>query len=378
MGLSDLFVPILSLGRVVAVLVAGPFVTVRATGVEILERWRSLTGREGHPSDPEFASYLAATLATLVLDDAKAARFARLLECLATLMAGEGHADELTNEAEVLHQELERVRLPEGMWEAVRSMVDDRSSSTWQSMTHAHALGGFGLSGPPDHVLVGLGVRRAPAVEPVDELLRGDAFQRACVELARARGEVVAGRVGDRGVVFLSAAKGLALRKRRELRALSERVAALAAHRFGLELHFGAALATPSAPLSRAYEAALGAADAALTQGTQLIVAEADAGPEVRSLRDLRRELAVSEERPELLVARFERYLEATALHFGYRHTDAARGHLEAGFERLTDPLLDRGALDARSFAGLCAALDRAAMAADTMGELLSAYRRAA
>ena len=39
-------------------------------GREILERWHGLTGRHGHPSDPEFAHYIAMTLDALVLDPA--------------------------------------------------------------------------------------------------------------------------------------------------------------------------------------------------------------------------------------------------------------------------------------------------------------------
>ena len=51
-GYSDLFVPILAEGEVVAILVTGPFVTSRPTGAEILERWRQLSGRQGHPANP--------------------------------------------------------------------------------------------------------------------------------------------------------------------------------------------------------------------------------------------------------------------------------------------------------------------------------------
>ena len=56
-GLSDFFVPVIKWREVVAILAVGPFARSRATGAEIQERWRKLTGRQGHPSDPFFAGY---------------------------------------------------------------------------------------------------------------------------------------------------------------------------------------------------------------------------------------------------------------------------------------------------------------------------------
>ncbi|HEV8246059.1 MAG TPA: helix-turn-helix domain-containing protein, partial [Polyangiaceae bacterium] len=72
----------------------------------------------------------------------------------------------------------------------------------------------------------------------------------------------------------------------------------------------------------------------------------------------------------------FERYLEAVALRAGHR-LDAARAHLEAGFERVAERLLEGGALDAKSFSSLQAGLERASVESGTVHELFSAYRRA-
>ena len=378
-GFCDFFVPIQTAGKVVGVLVAGPFAMQRPTSINVLLHWRSLTGRQGHSSDLPFASYLAAWLSTLVLDDGKDALFAELLECLAQLMAGEGHADALTNRAEGLHQELERIRLPERMWEAVRSMVDERSPATWQSPVYAHELGTFGLSGLPDHVLVGLGTSRAPPTDQVDEAVRGDAFQRACVQLAKSQGNVIAGQVGDRGVVFISAAKGSSARKRQGLLALAGRVSKIARDRFGLEIHFGASVAPSSVSLSRSYEAALGAAESAVAEQRTIVVRDVSTRDSSVSLRDLRKDLGVElEERPDLAAARFERYLDATAHQCGYRRLDIARGHCDAGFERLAEPLVKSRVIDPRTLESLYGDVDRAAIGARSMGELLAVYRRAA
>ena len=79
-------------GRAVAFLVTGPFGTSRATSAEILKHWRALTGRQGHPADPQFANYLEATLSTVILDGPQVSAFRQLLERLAGLMgADESH-----------------------------------------------------------------------------------------------------------------------------------------------------------------------------------------------------------------------------------------------------------------------------------------------
>jgi AraC-like DNA-binding protein len=198
------------------------------------------------------------------------------------------------------------------------------------------------------------------------------------VELAAKQVDVIVGRVGDHGVIFLSGRAGSAERKRQKILEIAERASTLARQRFGLSLFMGVSSASESTLLSRCYQIALGAAESALTQGIKLVVAESGGdAPRQESLRRLRHELgAVVEERPGWLAARFDRYLEAVAVHCGYR-VEPARAQLEVGFERVTDALTSTGALDPKSFAALCDSLDRSAKAARTMGELFAAYRSA-
>lgn len=376
-GYSDLFVPIIVGGKVVAVLVTGPFARARPTSARLLERWRALTGRQAHLADPEFAFYLERTLSTLVLEGDRLATFERVLHCLACLLAGDGDAGALMNEAEALVAELEEIRRAERVWQAVKTMVDDRFPRAWQNAGRAYLMQNLGLSRVADHVLVGLTVSRKPGADQIDEALRRAAFQRASVDLGRVMGDVLAGQVGDHGVVFLSAAKGTAARKRQKLVDLSERVGELGRRRFGLSLSFGASVAAGSEPLGRSYQAALGAAESALAQGTKMVMADAHASRPARSLTHLRGELCAEvEQRPDLLPARFDRYLEMVAAQCGYR-SDAARGHLEAGFEQIAAPLLSNGAIDKKSFDALCQALERAATEAGTITDLFAAYRRA-
>jgi AraC-like DNA-binding protein len=176
--------------------------------------------------------------------------------------------------------------------------------------------------------------------------------------------------------VFLSAAGGTPQAKRSKLSDLSERVATLAAKSFGLSVHFGASIASGSAPLSRSYQAALAAAQASLTQGVRLRMAEAGGSHNV-SLFRLRKELAtVLEQTPGLVPAHFDRYLEVVAEHAGHR-MDTARAHLEIAFERMTEAWIGRGALDEKSVEALREGLDRTAGSARTLEDLFGEYRRA-
>jgi AraC-like DNA-binding protein len=369
-GLSDLFVPIVVGGTLTAVLVAGPFLTSRPSAADVMSRWRRLTGRQGHPEDPEFAYYLSMTLSTLVLEGTGPELLERFATSVARVMGGDPEARALLIEAESLHRELEHARFVDQVWDAARKMIDARTSRFWSGPHQATQLAALGLSRPADEVLVGLTVGRRPS-DPVDDLLRCDAFQRACVELARNAGELMAGQVGSHGVVFLSCARG----RRRRLSDLGERVAAIAGRRFAFRLHLGLSHLPSTASLPDHYEAALAAAESALSQGVRIANTFATFPTSAAVLRKLQRELGeLVEQKPDTLPARFDRYLEAVARRCGYR-LEPARAHLEAGLFRMADALIEAGALEEKSFDDTHAELDRAARQARTVNDLFAAYR---
>jgi AraC-like DNA-binding protein len=220
-------------------------------------------------------------------------------------------------------------------------------------------------------VVVGLTRSRKPIADAVDEAIRRNAFQRAAVDLARREGEALSGQVGDHGIVLLS---GAAHAKKRRALALAHKLTALAG-RFGFSLHVGACVAEGDVPLSRAYETALGAGESALSQNLAFVNAEASSTRRAHPLRALRWELGGAVEiHPETLGARFERYLEAVAIHCGYR-MEAAKTHLEVGFDRMAEALQSGGALDAKTLTGLSDGLERSVDAARTLDELFAAYR---
>jgi AraC-like DNA-binding protein len=375
-GFSDLFVPIVARKETAGILVVGPFARTAPSADDIRERWQSLARRPGHVTDPEFASYLNATLSVVTLPGAKAAHFERMVDCIARLMSGSGRADALANEAARLCAGLERERFPERMWESVRTMIDDRYTRTWQSAYRAPELSWLGLSHLADHILVGLMQSRSSAPDPVQDALVRDGFQRATVELARTKGDLVAGQVGHRGVVFLCAGSGSPRRRSQHLMDLSQRVAAMARERFGLTLYFGASAAIGSAPLSRSYRAALGAAESAFSQGAPYVHADPE-HQDGASLWQLRQRLSLaSQERPGLLPARFELYLDAVTRYCGDQ-MQPARAHLEIGFERMTEALVSGGLLEEKSLVTMREDLGRTADAAQKTPDLVSAFRSA-
>ncbi|HEV8246312.1 MAG TPA: AraC family transcriptional regulator, partial [Polyangiaceae bacterium] len=373
-GLYDLFVPVCVGDQVPAVIVAGPFATSRPTSTEILERWRRLTGRHDHPSDPEFAMYVDVSLSTLVLDKQQRGAFQRLLERMAALMASESSVEDVRNAIKSLGAELGEVRFVENVWGAARMLVDERTSRSWTRSELTEQREALGLKAIPDSVVVGLFVNRRRDSDPVDDLLRGDAFQRACVELARARGNALSGQIGSHGVTFLGASAGASARGRGRLLELSEEAARMARKQFGLALHVG--VSTVSAALPAQYQAALAAAESALALDKSLVYAETEA-PLTSTLGTLRQELARQiEENPNALPARFDVFLEMVATGSGYR-LELARAHLEAGFERMTEAVLHSGTMDVKGLQSVREGLKRGAGEARTMNELFAAYRLA-
>jgi AraC-like DNA-binding protein len=281
----------------------------------------------------------------------------------------------LAAEAATLRAKLSQAVLVERTWEETRSMVDERTAGLWATLSQLRRLEFLGLEKPPQHAVAGLLIGRPDELGAVEDVLRRDAFQRASVALARKSGDAVCARIGDHGVAFLVDYQGSASRTRARLVELGSRAATLA-RRFGLRLHVGIGQQTNASALPASYRAALGAAEEALSRDLAVVHAEGQREPSIKHLREVRARLAESVgEHPNLLSPRFERYIEAVLVHCGYR-LEPARAHLEAGLERLAEPLLATGALDQRSFDDLYASVERAAEDAPTVTELVAPYRR--
>jgi AraC-like DNA-binding protein len=140
-----------------------------------------------------------------------------------------------------------------------------------------------------------------------------------------------------------------------------------ARRRLGLRLHAGADLA-PDAALPARYRSALANAGRAAERGEPIVYDEPRSKRSDRALAKQRYGLAQGiEARPDLLDARFESYIEAAMALAGHR-IESLRRELDAGLERLIEPLLATGALEEKSFDDFAAAMARAVLVARLAG----------
>jgi AraC-like DNA-binding protein len=372
-GFSDLFAAIG--GRSGAwSLVVGPFAVARPTSGDILSRWHALTGRPAHASEPEFLHYVQTTLATPTLEGSRLEVLERIVACLAELCGGHGATGQLADSVLELSEKLADVRFAERMWDAAHAMVDVPTAGGWLGLAKARDLALMGVGRLPQHAVVGLLLGRDRKAEPVDDLIRRDAFQRAAVELVRKRGGVLCGRLGDHGISLLVDDAAAGARLRAKLTDIGQRTATVA-RRFGFELYVGVSAADGPPPLPARYQSALGAAEEALSRGNPLILAEGGRAPERRALGEVRRQIAEAvAQAPSLLLPRFDRYLETLVLHCGHR-LEPVRAHLEACFDQVTDALRATGTFGEKILADLEGTLYQSATDASTIREIGDAYR---
>jgi AraC-like DNA-binding protein len=317
---------------------------------------------------------VATTLATTTFDRDDFRMFERCVTCLARLLDGSDDGERLASEGSVLREKLWHVRLAERMWEVSRALVDDHPHggfNHWRAREHDSIE--MGVTRQPTDVVVGLMMGAEDKSDPVDDLLRRDAFQRALVELATSRGGLLCGRIGDHGVALLVDA-GVGARQKARVADVGERVRTFA-RRFGLTLHLGVSAKDPDASLPARYQSALAAAETALARGAPLVHGERTRRLTRTMLSELRRQLSLAVgESPGMLSPRFDRYLEAVAIGCGYQ-LDPFRARLEAGFDALTDSLRSARAIDEKSLVDLEDRLDKGAAYASTVRELAETYR---
>jgi AraC-like DNA-binding protein len=372
-GFHDLYAPVGPDAQ--TLLVTGPFAVSRPTTSEVQNRWRWLTGTNARAADPEFAHYLALTLTTATFEGPMLDVLRRFVETFCRLLAGQDDTNSLASSADALRKRLSAVRLVDRSFETAAEMVDERTSRAWTSPHWVDHLRFLGAERLPSHAIVGLISGRQDDLDPIEHILRCDALQRAAVDLARKIGGVVAGKVGEYGVMFLvdPAAKGARLHRR--LVDVAERARSLA-RRFGLRAHMGLCNPTDDLSLPMRYEAALEAAEKALTEGESITVATRAPRRVLSRFGELRRELARAVgATPGVLGPRFDRYLEVVTLRCGYR-LEPLRAHVEAGFDQIVEALRMTGAIDESSLMDLREPLERAADAT-TVPDLLLVYRRA-
>ena len=285
-GFSDLFVPVPDGGATTESSLRDRSRWVSPLRVEVLQRWFDLSGVQGHLGDPAFSRYLAATLATLRLDEPLLDAFERLLDCYVRLIEAHKPAEALADEASAMRAKLGRARLPERSWETARRLLHETAPRPTPPLNHAE-MALLGLERAPQHVIVGLAISRGDELDPVDGVIRRAAFQRAAAHLAVKLGGVLCAQVGDHGVALLADLRGASVRARNRLTDLAARLATLA-RQFDLRLGVGVLQATQASSLPERYRGALSAAESALSSGQSLVYGDPHPERSVRPLRALR------------------------------------------------------------------------------------------
>ena len=360
-GFCDWFVPVCIAGRVDSVLVCGPFATERSSATDILERWRAITGRQGHPADPEFANYLSITLSTLVLEPRQVTAFQNAARV-------PGEADRLGRERRTDRAADRCIASSAHRVTNGRSDVDRRAHDGGRTIephlgepspppatsslgpdSVSRASGGRTFREPRTRSRPG---RRLAALRFLPAKMRrarpqGRQHDRRPSRRARShvpRGWLGAGRSQKRGKVV----------------EIAESAVAIARRTFGLDVYLGVGSASRS--LTSDYQEALAAAEVALARGQKTVFAKA--GEAEKPFGHLQRELeALVDVETSALPARFDRYLETVAVRHGYQ-LEPARVQLEAAFEPLAESILGRGAVAARAFSTFRTELHRSAFAA--------------
>lgn len=372
-GFHDLYVPVGPDAE--TLLVMGPFAVARPTSTEVQNRWRWLTGTTARAADPEFAHYLALTLGTATFEGPMLGVLQRFAQTFCRLLGGQAETAWVASSGAALRKKLSAVRLVDRSFEAAAEMVDERTSRAWTSPHWVEHLQFLGAERLPSHAIVGLIAGRHDDFDPIEQILRCDALQRASVGLAHRIGGVVAGKIGDYGIMLLVDHTARGARLHRKLVDVAEQARALA-RRLGLQAHMGISNPHEDLSLPARYEAALEAAERALTSGQPLEVAAPGSGRVLSRFGELRRELARAVgTTPNVLGPRFDRYLEAVTARCGYR-LEPLRAHVEAGFDQIVEALRVTGAIDESSLRDLREPLERAAEAT-TVPDLLLVYRRA-
>jgi AraC-like DNA-binding protein len=147
------------------------------------------------------------------------------------------------------------------------------------------------------------------------------------------------------------------------------------ARRFGFELHTGIARTSGASSLADRYREALAAAEKALSQHARTVHGE-PLRERAFQLRELRAKLGeVANSNPQHIVGDFDRYVEAALQGSGY-HAATMRSLLEAGFERVLEPLARVAAIDARSLTEIWSTVERVAETATSAHDLAFEYRK--
>lgn len=389
LGFHDLFVPILSKGKLVGYLQAGAFADQEVT-IETLTRcWKELSGRGFSPDLPEFRVFTRALLEIPVLDGPLAPAFQEALELCAQLLGGEGDEEAIGERLHQLQNEVFSKGLPHSYWlEWALGRPTSESVPAWSRTVEKWGWikSEIGLTRIPTTVLTVIPQRTGPSrLDWARETLRTRHFQRESFKFAQTLPETVGGRLDDYGAVFVTSAdpKLPRLAQKKWIEGVAQKVRDFAVKELGGPVVVGVGdTVAPGEPLNPSFRQAVLALH--LWKGSESDVVQYEGKREdirtegfgaLRETLDRLEQVFASAAFSDLEVLK-EQFLKQ-AIQLSFQNPQEIRWHIQYVLDRLARTAAVRLDLSAREARELRDGLMRTLEQAATFQEILLAYHKA-
>jgi len=208
-GFYDFFLPLPSHEKRHAVLYSGFFLRQPPDWNSLAERWHKLTGRVPVDSDAEFVSYARMVLKLPVFDESLLKGVREFLQCYAEFLTGQTGSPPIYEKVDHLRRELFATRLPNPSWSqealGLELMVPppwawyaDKQLAPWM-------IEELGITRIPTTVFTVMPLSQgSEGADSVKTLIRNSQIQKECLAFVRKVPELVAAKLQDYGMVFMT------------------------------------------------------------------------------------------------------------------------------------------------------------------------------
>ncbi len=205
-GAHDAFVPMIHKGKVLGVLVSGPFFTEQPSAAQLSANLSQLLGPEQGQRSARLAEYARIAVDTPVLEGPLLKGFLQALAACADFLAGSLSGSEAAAELKRLEKKVFAPLYPWRSWIFVAGRRDRRFYEFHvQPRLMPWDRTELGLERYPTIALaVALAQERGRVVDEVEEIAANAALQRSVFRLARATPGCVAGRMDSTGAFVLA------------------------------------------------------------------------------------------------------------------------------------------------------------------------------
>ncbi len=241
-GFYDFFLPLPPHEKRQGVLYSGFFLRHPPDWNSLAERWRKLTGRVPVDSDPEFVSYARMVLKLPVLDETLLKGVREFLECYADFLTGHTEGMPIYEKIDHLRKNLFAVRLPNPSWSQEALGLEPLVPPPWawypDKKLAPWMIEELGITRIPTTVFAVMPLHQgSEGKDSVKTLIRNAQIQKECLAFVRKTPELVAEKLQDYGVVFMTSAdpKKNEVQARLQVKDRAEMVQKFLSKQFGLK-----------------------------------------------------------------------------------------------------------------------------------------------